>query len=272
MPQPKRKLLIALIGIPIIVMLSVWGISYTRNLAVEGPETDPILEETKKPEESASADWWLYSGGYAIFEGELLMTLQGSLPPDDKQRRSYLRTNPLDTDNGYHPQNVFQIFSKSSKENVSQRVYFYINADQLSLSPNRNENNGVFLISRFKNIDNYYAIGLRVDGKGVIRKKVNGKFYTLAETNVFTTGTYDRDISPNLMPKKVWMGIKSDIRTDSGGQVEINLSGDLDGTGQWELITQAVDTDSPVTGAGYSGFKSDFMDILFTSYNSEETE
>ena len=75
--------------------------------------TDGVLEETATPETSTSAYWWLNSGGRLLIQNGVGMTIQGDLPELDKWHKLYLAASPLDTDNGFHPQNLFRLITRS---------------------------------------------------------------------------------------------------------------------------------------------------------------
>jgi len=122
-------------------------------------------------------------------------------------------------------------------------------------------------MSRYQNSNNLYYATLRVDGYAVIKKKINGNYYTLVSKKVFP-GTYDRILNPNLLPKDTWLGLRSEIKNNNGG-VTIKLYLDNGMTNNFVLLTQATDTGiggSPITNQGFAGIRTDFMDVYFENY------
>lgn len=219
------------------------------------------LEETGTMSESRNDSWWLNSGGRLYTTGQMGKTIQGDLDQNDKWYQEYRRYNPVDTDNGQHPQNIFRLVRRGAWDNLSQETYFQINKLNLSASPNRNASNGLFLFNRYQSGDNLYYTGLRVDGAVVIKKKFQGLYYTLAY----------QPILPAL-PLKTWIGLRSEITTNPNGTVNIKLYTDLERTGQWTLALKAVDDGvnyggEAIVQAGFAGIRTDFMDVLFDGYS-----
>jgi len=239
-------------------------LSYNSNL-ISGR-----LEETGSMEESPSLYWWLNSGGIVHVNDGEGQTIQGNLPRFNRWRIAYSLSNPDDTDDGYHPQNLLRLLTRNKWENFSQEAYFKINNYHLSPSVNRNASNGVVFFLRYKDSDNLYYAGLRVDGQAVIKKKLNGTYYTLA-SKPFYSGTYNRDTNPNLLPLGNWIGIRSNVKTSPDGTVSISLFVDRDHTGQWEPVMEVIDNGTRfgrarIAGDGYAGIRSDFMDLQFDDY------
>lgn len=232
--------------------------------------TNEVVSETGKMDSSNSPYWWVNSGAKMIAENGLGGTLQGSLPTDDYWRLLYAANNPTDTDNGYHPQNIFRFVTRNKWQNATQEVYFLIKADNLSISPNRNVSNGVLLFNRYQDGDNLYYTGIRVDGSAIIKKKINGRYYTMAEIKNFYPGAYSRISNPNLLPKNKWIGVKSEVKNIPGGSVSVKLYADKGWTGVWQLVAQVVDDGtrygSPITNYGYGGIRTDFMDVKFENF------
>src|SRR3989344_1975736 len=225
------------------------------------------LYESGTMDESTSPYWWLNSGAKLIISNGTGKTVQGELSSNDKWRLIYLASNPLDTDNGYHPQNIFRLVTRSKWQNIQETAYFKINKDQLSASPNRAEHNGLLLMSRYQNGNNLYYSGIRVDGQAIIKKKINGKYYTLANKKIFP-GTYNRLSNPNLLPKNTWIGLKTQVN-NSNNKVNIKMYMDKGRTGNWTLILEANDSSSygkPITNGGYAGIRTDFMDVEFEDF------
>lgn len=245
-----------------------------------------ILYETGDMSRSTSPYWWLDSGAILNISGNIGMTNHGDLPASNYWRIRYAESNPIDTDNGYHPQNIFRLVSRTTWHNVRQEMYFMVNADRLSQSPRRDESNGLLLFSRYRDSNNLYYAGLRVDGKAVIKKKIGGVYYTLALSEVVNVlmpsnqfangfGAYDRASNQNLLPKHIWMGIRMDTLTRADGQVEMLLYTDIGRTGVWTLALSAIDNGRTLGGpvideTSHVGVRTDFMDVAFSSYRAEE--
>src|SRR6185436_11937077 len=185
-----------------------------------------ILSEAGSMRDSESSDWWVNSGGYLYSNPELSGTIQGSLPSSDRWFKEYASSNPEDTDNGEHPQNIFRLVSRTLWQNFSQEAYFKITAHNKSESENRNQSNGLLLFNRYADGNNLYYTGVRVDGDLVIKKKQAGKYTTLAQEEIFP-GDYDANDNPNLIPVGEWIGLKSVVTTDEDGVVSIKLYTDV---------------------------------------------
>jgi hypothetical protein len=235
-------------------------------------ERQGTIDETQSMGTSADPYWWVGSGGAMLIVGEGTgSTLQGELGSLAKWRLAYSTSNPIDTDNGYHPQNIFRLVTRSVWENASTEAYFVIEEDNLSESPNRNASNGLLFFIRYKDEDNLYYTGVRVDGAAVIKKKVRGTYYTMAYEPLVTGEPYDRHGNPNLLPKGEPIGMKSEVETQEDGSVKILLFTDLTGNGEWTLATEAIDDGSsyggaPFYGEGHTGIRTDFMDVSFMDF------
>lgn len=183
-------------------------------------------------------------------------TIQGPLPAGEKWQMIYASSTPLETNNGYEPQTIFRLVNQTITTNSVQQVYFRINRDVPSASPNKNESNGLLLFNHYQDGDNLYYAGLRVDGTAVIKKKQNGLYATLAQAPVL-----------QILPQAAWLGVRSEISTTTGG-VLIKLYLDLEGSGRWWLAATALDATNPIlSGAG--GIRTDFMDVSFRDYKLE---
>jgi hypothetical protein len=231
---------------------------------------DGSVSETGASSDSPSPYWWVNSGGQMVLEDGRGKTLQGSLPLGSYWRTIYNAANPVDTDLGLHPQNIFRLVGRSLWNNFTQEGYFKIRTHNLSASPNRNQSNGLLFFNRYKDAFNLYYAGIRVDGTAVIKKKVGGVYYTMAQKAIFP-GTYNVLTSPNLLPKNTWLGLKTKVQTNTNGSVSINLYLDKGWTGDWSLILSATDSGNfggtaPITGSGYGGIRTDFMDVEFDQY------
>ncbi len=229
------------------------------------------VAETGNMTDSSSPYWWLNSGAYLKMVNGRGTTVQGSLLSTDFWRLLYANNNPLDTDSGYHPQNIFRLLTRTKWLNARQEAYFVINKDNLSTSSNRNASNGLLLFNRYQDGNNLYYTGVRVDGSAIIKKKKNGVYYTMAEIKGIYPGTYNKTGAPNLLPKNKWIGLRSEVTNLANGAVKINLYLDKSWSGQWQLVASVVDDGSQYggaafTGEGYGGIRTDFMDVTFENF------
>ena len=236
-------------------------------------KAEVILEEASSMKKSKSDDWWLNSGGVMISDGKEFSPNIGALGENSSWRKLYSKNNARDTDGGYFPQNIFRLVTRKKWENFSQSVYFNIDKINLSKSEYRNESNGILLFNRYQDGDNLYYTGLRVDGYAVIKKKIKGKYYTLAGKNLFAKEKkYDREDVPNLLPVNVWMGLKSEVKNIGDKTVKIKVYIDKMQNGNWQLVLEKEDTGDkygkvPLSKAGYAGIRTDFMDVEFRNYS-----
>lgn len=266
----KRGVLLSLVFLMLIIVGSL--VHASTAAVVSSPfrytfNFDGILQEAESQQESSSPYWWLNSGARLIISNGTGKTIQNELSPNDKWRLIYLSSNPIDTDNGYHPQNLFRLITRSKWQNSQEIAYFRIIRDQLSSSPNRDAYNGLLLMSRYQDGNNLYYSGIRVDGNAIIKKKINGVYYTLASKKTFS-GTYNKLLNPNLLPKNTWIGLKIQIN-NTNGKVYIKLYMDKNRTGNWTLIAEAIDDGkygSPLLNEGYAGIRTDFMDVEFDDF------
>jgi hypothetical protein len=258
----KSRVILAalLLGICMFVQPSL---AFTYNFNTEG-----TLVEAFPMSASSSPYWWVSSGAYLnIYEGRG-HTTQGNLPANNQWRVLLSQSNPRDTDNGYHPQNIFRLVTKQSWQNMRQEAYFKIHRDNLSPSEYRAASNGLLLFNRYQDQDNLYYTGVRVDGTAIIKKKQNGVYTTLAQNPVFP-GTYNRDTNPSLLPKNTWIGVRSELRNNADGSVTIKVYVDKSWRGVWELVAQATDTQNPITQGGRGGIRTDFMDVTFDAFKAD---
>jgi hypothetical protein len=237
---------------------------------------DIKLNEAGKMGDSSSDDWWLNSGGYFYSKNGVAHTFQKIIPKSNRWHKRYNKSNSRDTDKGAHPQNVFRLVTRSQWTNLSQQVYFRINRNNLSKSKYRNESNGLLLFNRYQDGDNLYYAGIRVDGRAVIKKKIDGNYFTMAQKRVYQ-GKYDRKNKPNLLPKHAWIGVKSEVVDNDDGTVTVNLYLDQNHDNAWDLVLTAVDDNSKYGGdtirnAGHGGIRTDFMDVDMDNYKMEEIE
>ncbi|MFA6552028.1 MAG: hypothetical protein WCT19_00835 [Candidatus Paceibacterota bacterium] len=249
-------------------------------LAVTSPfiysfSVNGTLYEAGTMEDSSSPYWWLNSGGLFYLKNGTGQTIQGELATTSTWRLAYFHANPLDTDDGFHPQNLLRLVLRSKWQNFSESAYFKINKYNNGASPNRNGSNGILLFNRYLDGFNLYYTGLRVDGSAVIKKKQNGIYYTMAYKKILP-GTYSRDNNINLIPTNIWIGIKSQVTTDKNNNVVINLYTDIGKTGNWTFVASSTDNGSnfgsgKILDAGFAGIRTDFMDVQFDDYRIEKT-
>lgn len=238
-----------------------------------------VLEESGSPKTSASAAWWLNSGGELTVTMDGAATMHGDAPLLNVWRVRYALDNSRDTDTGLHPQNLFRLVSRNAWDNVSLELHFFIVADNFSASPNRNASNGLLLMSRYTGDGQtlYYA-GLRVDGTAVIKKKYHGVYYTLAQQKIFP-GTYaiqGATSSRNLLPHGQWLGLRSTSMTEADGSILITLYLET-AEKTWEKLLEATDRGGaaasgtpPIAGPLPVGIRTDFMDVKFSGFSAEE--
>lgn len=238
-----------------------------------------ILHETTSAKKSPSPYWFLDSGGKMIIENGTGETIQGALPPQDRWRVTYERSSSIDTDNGFHPQNLFRLLTKSRWENFSQQVQFYVARNNFSASPNRGASNGILFMSRYSgNGETLYYAGIRVDGTAVIKKKYRGRYYTMAQAKLFP-GVYSvgggGESSRNLLPHSEWFGLKLTTITNADSSVALSLYLRRNGRVPWSEVLSATDTGRnyggtpPITGPNFAGIRTDFMDVKFDDYRVE---
>lgn len=231
---------------------------------------DGVLNETSSSDLSSSPYWWLSSGGQLIVKSGTGQSLQGNVPTSNKWNGIYAKSSPIASDNGSHPQNLFSLFLRLPALNTDQSVSVMVKNDNLSNAVNRNPWNGVLLISRWKDNNNYYYAGIRADGHAILKKKINGVYYTLAEKTLIP-GTWSAISNPNLLPKNTWIKLRSTTNTESDGNVRIRLYADLNQSGNWQLVLETTDNGSKgsiVSSSGLSGIRSDFADIVIDNYNT----
>jgi hypothetical protein len=234
------------------------------------------FEDTGSMSESRSPVWWLSSGGRFFETSGVGRTVQGDLPSDDPVREGYARENPVDTDDGYHPQNLFRMITRGTWRDFTQSLRFRVRQVHRSPSEHRNRSNGLFLVARYADQDNLYYLGVRVDGRAVIKKKIAGRYTTLAVAPLFgDPDTYQRRKNPSLLPFDQWLGLKANVAGRPDGRVILRLAVD-EGNG-WQRIIRAVDDPGSGSGAtlsaeGHAGIRSDFMDVEIDDYQVVERE
>jgi hypothetical protein len=232
------------------------------------------LYEAGSMENSTSPYFWVNSGGKLLVKGGVGGTVQGELVGGDPTRLIYAKANPLDTDNGFHPQNIFRLLTRSTWGDAAQEVAFRITEQNLSNSPNRQGHNGVLLMNRYRDQHNLYYAGIRNDGIAIIKKKVNGSYYTLASVQIFgLRGKYDRASTPSLLPLNRWMRLKTEVMNQWDGSVRIRLLLDRENDGTFVSILAANDYGvggAPLRSRGHTGIRTDFMDVEFENYRINE--
>jgi hypothetical protein len=225
-----------------------------------------ILEEAENYDASLSDSYWLNSGARTYIYGtSSIQTIFGDLEKGSKWQLAYMASNPVDTENGFHPQNLFRLFTKDAYGDGTYQTYFKITKTILSQSPNRNESNGVLIMLHAKDNDNLYYAGLRVDGTAVIKKKIAGQYMTLGEVPVFAFAKYSKDSNPNLLPVNAWLGVQVKIKNLPHDQEDIALSIDIGDSGVWVPVIHTIDI--PQNGMptlplpAHAGLRTDFMEV-----------
>jgi hypothetical protein len=237
-----------------------------------GFDDTETIEEAGSLAESASLRWWVSSGGRLIVATGVGKTMHGEAASGDTWHDAYLASNPTDTDDGTHPQNIFRLVTQETALNFRQRLYFRMDEYNISDSPNRNASNGLLLFNRYVDHDHLYYVGVRVDGKGIIKRKagpVSTGYTTLATVNALFPGTYHIDTNPNLIPIGQWIGIEAELSEESGG-VRIIFRTDLTNSGIWTVQASVLDTAAAaILTAGHGGARTDFADVSFDDHTLE---
>jgi hypothetical protein len=252
------------------------SISKKENIFSDNFEKNTEIQETGKMSESSSLDWWVNSGGIMKAGSGTAQTIQGDLQDDSIWYEKYKKNNPKDTDGGRHPQNIFRLINRGKWDNLRQEAYFRINKINYSGSENRNQSNGILLMSRYEDGDNLYYTGLRVDGSAIIKKKYAGEYYTLSEEKFLPGDKYDRDDNPNLLPLGEWIGLRCELENTPAGDLEIKLFVDEGRTGDWKLAASVLDNGKKefgkniISDEGHAGIRTDFMDVEFSDYKISE--
>ena len=237
--------------------------------------TPGILEEAPSASESSSPYWWIAGGGTMVIEDYVGKVGGRTLPYNDHWRQAYARSNPLDSNNGYHPQNIFRLVGRNTWHNLDQRIQFQIDNINLTNTPNRDGYSGIFFMSRYQDQYNLYYAGIRMDGDAVIKKKYNGTYHTLAQGRVFAPNeTFNKYANPNLLPMHQWVGLRNITKTNADGSVTIELYVDRNNANRWEKVLTARDNNfggvPPITSPGRSGIRSDYMNLKLEDYRAEE--
>lgn len=226
------------------------------------------IEETGNDNIPGNTFFWLNSGGRINIVNDVAYTLQGDLVSSDRWYKLYLKSNPLDTDKGLHPQNLLRLITLSTWTDSTQEMSVNLKKYNVSASPNRNASNGVLFFSRLKDSNNLYYAGIRVDGTVVIKKKKKGVYYTLAQKAILS-GVYDLNKNPNLIPLNTWIGMKL-ITKNKDNAVLLTLYVDLGKGSGYEKVLETADTGlqggEPFLGKGKGGIRGDFLDLVMKNY------
>lgn len=257
----KKSCLVLLLLFFTLVLIAQPTQAFKYDFAVDG-----TLAEASESDLSWSPYWWVNSGGYMVLADGRGHTVIGALPEDNYWRQLYDSTNPLDTADGYLPQNIFRMLTKQQWQDVHSEAYFKIDKYNAIDSPNRAEHNGILLFDRYVDSDNLYYAGVRVDGAAVIKKKQYGQYTTLAYIPEVFEGVYDRDTNPNLLPLDAWIGLQTVVKDNPDGIVNIKLYMDLSWKDQWVLLADVNDTSDPIKHSGSTGIRTDFMDVTFDRF------
>lgn len=226
-----------------------------------------VLNQTTSGGTSGSAYWWVEGGGQLVLSNGVGGTLQGDTTSANPWYAVYAKSLAVTSDNGKHPQNTFETLLRTPILNTDQSVSVQVSKDNLANTVNRVPWNGIHLISRWQDNSNYYFAGIRDDGHAIIKKEVNGVYYTLAEKQIFP-GTWSIS-NPDLLPKNTWMNMRMTTNTDSSGAVHIDLYLDQTQSGTWTLLLDAVDTGTRgaiINTPGLEGIRSDYMDLSMDNY------
>lgn len=229
------------------------------------------IEEVGRMSDSKSPYWWVNSGAFLFQKGGVAKTIHGELTKDSKWQIKYYNYNASETDDGYHPQNIFRLITRSKWLNFQQEATFQINKYILSADEHRSESNGILLFNRYQDGNNLYYTGLRVDGAAVIKKKINGNYFTMAYNKIATSTVYNRDTNPNLLPIKQKIKLRSELVNLDSTRVSIKLFIMMPGETTWKLAAETIDDGKKYGGAsimttGYAGIRTDFMDAEFDNY------
>lgn len=228
------------------------------------------LVETGSMSNSSSPYFWLNSGGALTLKDGQGHTVQGRLKLGSYWQKLYGTNNPLDTDGGYLPQNLFRLVTRNTWTDVSEEVRFKINKVNLTDTPNRDGYSGILLMSRYRDGNNLYYAGIRQDGTAIIKKKSGGKYTTLGSARVWS-GTYNKTTNPNLIPEDTWMRLKSETDTLTDGSTKVTLYLDEQDSGSWKKLLEVTDKSgdadgAPVAGPAHTGIRTDYMDVSFDDY------
>lgn len=229
------------------------------------------LEEAESISASGDACWWVDSGASFSVRGGIGQTLMGPIYPGSRWRQLYASSNPVDTENGLYPQNIFRLINTVPRQDFREEVFFNIKSYNANESPNRNASNGIVLFGRYVNDDNLYYAGVRVDGTAIIKRKLNGVYETLGIVTLDNSTDYDRAKNPNMLPVGEWIGLALNIKNEPDApQIMIQLSMYVHDT--WQTMLAVIDDPTRLQNgaillrAGNTGIRTDFMDAEFKDY------
>jgi hypothetical protein len=238
-------------------------------------EQDKIIEEASNMEESEDTNWWLNSGAQFFVNNGEGRTIFNRLEIEDEWRVQYEDYNSRETSGGFRPQNIFRLITRARWQNLEQECYFKIKFYELSADKHRAASNGILLLNRYKDEDNLYYTGLRVDGTVVVKKKYKKEYYTMGQEKVLK-GKYNRDNKPNLISENEWVGVRSRVETLDDDKVQIKVFVNFErGSDDWREVLSVVDDGvtyggPAILGDGYAGIRTDFMDVEFDDYKIGE--
>lgn len=235
--------------------------------------SDGTLNEAGSLDTSSSPYFWLNSGGMLTISDGVGKTVHGALPRGSFWQTLYARTSSVDTGGGYYPQNLFRFITRSAWKNLSEEVKFKITKLNETDTTNRGGYSGILMLSRYKDSDNLYYAGIRQDGTAVIKKKLNGKYYTIAQAAIpgYTPSDYDRETNPNLLPTGKWMRLKTETVTNANGSVQISVYLDENNDGTYAKILTGTDSagkfgSAVIDTAASAGIRADYFDMQFDDY------
>jgi hypothetical protein len=266
----SKKMIFALSAI--VALMAIYAVY--QSLAAEYVANQKLIEnfsinsrvsEKSTPEQSNNPHWWAKSGGEMIISNGTGKTIQGNLKKNNYWAKVYSKSNPVDTNNGQQPQNVFMALTRSEWTNGEYQTYFKSNRYNAINSPNRTSESGMALLARYTDDNNYYRVGFSADGNIILIKRVNGTNYTLSK-NTYFAGNYTETSS--LIPRGYWYGIRAVFENVSSTSVKISVYADKTG-GQWQLVNELIDSGTlgkPIVSKGLAGIKTDFMDAEFDGF------
>ncbi|MES2216426.1 MAG: fibronectin type III domain-containing protein [Patescibacteria group bacterium] len=239
------------------------SLPFTYDFRVDG-----VMGDANDISGSPSPYWWLETGGRMYLSNCLGSTILGKVPEGSPLQVHYSSIYKILSDNGSHPQNLFQLFMRTSLSNASEEIYVNVQAHNLTNAMNRAPWNGISLFLRYVDENAHYYAGIRDDGYAVIKKKRDGIYQTLVSKKIFP-GTYNATTNFSLIPSQQWIGLKIIVADDSLGRPHLSLFMDKGRTGEWLLVSEVIDDPlrfGPKIAAGICGMRSDFMDLLFDDF------
>lgn len=233
---------------------------------------DGILNEAESMAKSTSPYFWLNSGGRFYMENGIGKTIHGPYERGLLWQILYAQSSSVDTEGGLYPQNLFRFITRSTWKNVAHEVRFNITRVNKTNTPNRGGWSGILLMSRYLDGNNLYYAGLRMDGSVIIKKKLKGTYYTLAQKALpYATTKYNFTTNPNLIPEQRWMRLKVETVTAPDNTVHLDVYLDENDDGVYVKILSAIDTagvngSQVLSNAGYMGIRTDYADVQFDDF------